>query len=273
FWRHGGQVSIYANRTLAPVEVVILVRYRESVSGRVLELGCGGGRVLGYLVALGGQVHGIDLSAEMVDYCHSQYPDADIRVGDMSSADDIFGGKFDAIIAASNILDVYDQDERRQTLAALREMLTSDGLLIFSSHNLAHLDGHAQLTDAGAEPARSGGLGLVVKVLERSPVDLVRAASRLPRRLRNRRRLAPLQRRTADHAIVNDDALDYGTLHYYVRRDDQVRQLDELGYDVVDVLDPWARSVGPGEPGQGAWLHYIARPREGTLTSSVDDAD
>jgi SAM-dependent methyltransferase len=56
----------YANRILRPVDVVLLARYRELLSGRVLELGCGAGRLLGYFLTLGAQTHGIDLTPAMV---------------------------------------------------------------------------------------------------------------------------------------------------------------------------------------------------------------
>ena len=41
----------------------------EAFRGRVLEVGVGGGRLLGYLVQLGGEVHGVDISQRMVDRC------------------------------------------------------------------------------------------------------------------------------------------------------------------------------------------------------------
>src|SRR5579875_2423465 len=82
-WRALRQVERFAHRRLAPVEVVILARYREALSGRVLELGCGAGRIIGYLLALGGEVHGIDISPRMVERCRRAYPGANVREGDL----------------------------------------------------------------------------------------------------------------------------------------------------------------------------------------------
>lgn len=56
-WSQGAFVSAYANRNLRPVEVLLLVRLRENLSGAVLELGCGAGRIAGYLVALAREFH------------------------------------------------------------------------------------------------------------------------------------------------------------------------------------------------------------------------
>jgi SAM-dependent methyltransferase len=254
-WGGGEHVATYANRTLLPVEVVILVRYREALSGRVLEVGCGAGRLLGYLTALGGEVHGIDISPSMVDYCRQRYPEAQVKVGDLGALAEAVQGPFDAVLAADNVLDIFDDSARRRALQAARELIAPGGLLIFSTHNLADLDGEG---DRGGLAVSRGG-GLVAKIADRPVGELVRLATRLPRRVRNRRRLAPLQQRGADHAIVNDAAHDYGLLHYYIRREDEARQLGELGFELVECLDPDGRTVGAGEPARGPWLHYVAR--------------
>ncbi len=256
-WEAGEHVDLYANRSLAPVEVLILVRYREALSGRVIEVGCGAGRVLGYLAQLGREVFGVDLSPAMVEYCRRVYPQAVVVTGDVSALGLVVEGPFDVIFAANNLLDVFDDRERRSVLAGFRALLAPDGLLIFSSHNLAKLDRADASGEAGA--GRGAGRAVLGKLLEKPPADLARAASRLPRRLRNRRRLAPLQRRAADHAIVNDETFDYGLLHYYIRRDDQERQLAEVGFELVECLDPDGRTVEAGNDGRGPWLHYVAR--------------
>jgi hypothetical protein len=93
-----------------------------------------------------------------------------------------------------------------------------------------------------------------------SPAQLASAARRLPRRRRNRRRLASLERRSADYAILNDSEGDYGALHYYVRRDAQEQQLAEAGFKLLECLDAQGRRVPPGTDGPGTCLHYIARP-------------
>ena len=254
-WRKGAYVDVYANRSLAPVEVVILVRYREALSRRVVEVGCGAGRVLGYLVDLGGEVHGIDLSPDMVAYCHRAYPAANVRVGDVAALGEAVPGRFDAIVAANNLLDVFDDARRRTVLAQLGRLLAPDGVLIFSSHNLAE----RRRGTPDTRGARSALGRAAAILLGHSVLELISAARRLPARIRNRRRLAPLQRTTDEYAIVNDDTFDYGLLHYYVQRDAQERQLREAGLELIECLDPDGRPVPSGSEGAGPWLHYIAR--------------
>ncbi len=247
-------VARYANRWLQPAEVVLLARYHDALSGRVLEAGCGAGRILGYLVALGGEVHGVDTSPRMLEYCRRAYPEALLSQGDLRTLPETVEAPFDAVVAADNLLDVVDPDQRRAVLGDIRSLLAPDGVLIFSSHNLASVT-------AGAERSSSDRVEQFLrKLVNMSPAQLASAAARWPRRIRNRRRLASLQRQSAEYAILNDSEGDYGALHYYVRRDAQERQLDDAGFTLLECLDQQGRLVRPGTDGGGSCLYYVARP-------------
>lgn len=253
-WAEGRHIRRYANRVLAPVEALLLVRYREALSGRVLDAGCGAGRVLGYLLALGGEVHGIDIAPRMVEYCQTAFPDADVRLGDVGALDECVDGRFDVILATSNLIDVFDDAERHRVLAGLRDVLAPGGMLIFSSHNLGYLLAER---NRRALPARVWAL--VRRVSRMTVAELVRATVCLPRRARNRRRLRPLESWHADYAIVNDFSHDYSLLHYYIRRDDQARQLADAGFELLECLDVDGDAVGAGEVGAHDFLYYVAR--------------
>ncbi len=256
-WRGHDNLADYAHRVLRPVEIVVLMRYQRALAGRVLEAGCGAGRVLGYLVALGGEVHGIDVSSTMVDYTASRYPEADVRLGDLAALRESVTGRFDAVIVPDNTLDIFDDTHRRHVLGDVRELLAPGGVLIFSSHNLDHADGKPEATG----PAPAGGRTAAALAIAAgvSPERAVRALIRLPKRVRNRRALLPLQLRAGDHAILNDREGDYGVLHYYIGRDAQESQLSSLGFELVECLDVEGRPVASGAIGYGPWLHYVAR--------------
>jgi SAM-dependent methyltransferase len=257
-WSAGGYVSAYDNRVLEPAEVLILARFREALSGRVLDVGCGAGRILGYLVQLGTDAHGVDISSKMVEHCRRLFPGVDVRVADLASLSASIDGPFDAVLLSDNVLDVFDDAQRRAVLTDVLGLLAPGGLAVFSSHNLAHWE---RAPAAGLSRARTSKLTAVVqKLASRSPLWMLNAAVRLPRRRANRKRLAPMQYRAADHAVVNDEAHDYSLLHYYIGRADQERQLTELGYVVVDVLEFEGASVPSGSDGQGPSLYYIAMP-------------
>jgi SAM-dependent methyltransferase len=265
-WQAKRGPDTYAHRTLRPAEVMMLVRHREALSGRVLEIGCGGGRILGYLLALGGEVHGIDISAAMVDYCRAVYPAAHVRLGNLRRLEDAVDGRFDAVVAADNVLDVLADDERRQVLATIRELVSPDGLLLFSSHNLA--------ADALGSGAASAGRvrRLTARLIHTTPAGALISLLRLPRRWVNRRRLAPLERRAADYAVLNDCEGDYGALHYYMDRDHQQRQLEAIGFELVECLGVDGIPVGSGGNGASSWLYYVARPAQTTGLAHAEEA-
>jgi SAM-dependent methyltransferase len=251
-WRSAGPRALWANRVLRPVEVMLLVRYREGFSGRVLELGCGGGRLLGYFLALGADTSGIDISPAMVEYCRRTYPAADVRVGDLSEVGATWDKRsLDVVFPSYNVIDVLDDSERRRVLSELKELLAPDGLLVFSTHNLDAVGG-----DSRPRPSRTE---LVREALYSPPSRLVGAVRKLPERRRNRRRLGPLEQHHDTYAILNDVAENYGVLHYYIRRDDQERQLRELGYELIECLDLEGERVEPGQASASSELHFVAR--------------
>ena len=234
-------------------EVTILARYSSHVSGRrVLDLGCGAGRVLSYLVMLGADAYGLDLSPAMVDHCRLTVPEATVAVGDVATLSTHFEGKFHSVLAPDNLFDVFSDAERRAVLTQVRLALEPGGLLIFSSHDLAYLENPP--ANAGEEQRVN-----LSKVFNRTPAEIARAIVGRPMALRNRRRLRPLQEHHVDHAIVNDFPHYYSFLHYYIRRDDQERQLRELGFCLLECVDSEGRTVPPGGTGPRDYLYYVSQ--------------
>jgi SAM-dependent methyltransferase len=244
FWSRGTTVRAYANRVLRPVEVVLIALHRDALRGRVLELGSGGGRLTGYLAALGGSVTGLDVAPAMVDHGRRAYPEARFVVGDLRELEGLGEGAFDVVFASFNVLDVLGHEERLRVLGDIRRLLAPGGLLIMSSHNLATADRRRRPT----------------RVIARSPLRMAANVALLPRRVRNRRRLRPAESTGPDHAVLNDEAHDFGLLHYYIEPDGQARQLESLGFEVLERRDLDGRLLPPGE--RAPWsveVHYVAR--------------
>ena len=65
----------------------VLARFAAGLSGPVVEVGCGPGRMTGPLARLGVDVRGIDLSPEMIAEARRRHPDLDFRVGTMTALD------------------------------------------------------------------------------------------------------------------------------------------------------------------------------------------
>jgi SAM-dependent methyltransferase len=242
-WGQADLVKAYATRDLRPVEVMLLVRYREALSGRVLELGCGAGRLTGYLSEIASSAHGIDISPAMVAYCRRRYPQATFDEGDLRDVGDLEPGAFDVIVASYNVLDVLGDDERSRVLDGIHGVLRPGGLLIMSSHNRANA--RRRVRDAFAH---RGTIGLALSILE------------LPRWLVNRRRLVPFERNEPGYAILNDLSQDFAALHYYITRDAEARQLTDHGYELLECLDLDGKRVEAGESARySSELHYVAR--------------
>ncbi len=94
----------------SPVEGMLIGRYREELSGRVLELGAAPGRLAVYLRALRAEV---TLRA----------PDA---------LEDLPAEEFDAAVATGGVLDQLPLGERRAAMAELGRVLLPGAVLIKS---------------------------------------------------------------------------------------------------------------------------------------------
>jgi SAM-dependent methyltransferase len=254
FWERGDYLEFYANRSLRPVEEVLLERFRDALGGSVLELGCGAGRLTGHLSEVAREVHGVDLSPAMVAYCRQAYPGVTFEVGDLRDLSAFESGSYDVVVAPFNVLDVFDDPERGGVLDQIRRVLVEGGLLIMSSHNRDYAPRIA--------PA--------IRLLVGNPRRPLQSIRRLPKRLRNRRRLAPLQRAENGYAIVNDEAHDFSVLHYYISRDAQASQLGEQGFELLECLDLDGRAVSTGAvAARCPELHYVARSMVGFTSRSA----
>jgi SAM-dependent methyltransferase len=247
-WALGEFVDSYATRELRPVEEKLIERHREPLGGRVLELGCGSGRLTGYLSELSPSVLGVDISPAMIAHCELAYPRATFGVGDLRDTSALESGAFDVVVAGFNVLDVLGDRARREVLSDIRRLLATDGLLIMSSHNRAYaLQGRTTVR-------------LWIRLLVGSPRRPLVSIRSLPRRFANRARLRPRQHVEDGYAVLNDEAHDFSVLHYYISRDDQERQFSECGYRLLECLDLDGRLVSPGEAARHCpELHYVAR--------------
>lgn len=233
----------YIRGRLRPAERDLFERHRDALSGRVLELGCGGGRLTAHLIPVADAVVGIDIGASMVEYCRKRYPQGEFLVRDIRDLGEFESGSFSAIIAGFNVIDVLDEQERRALLDELRRLLAPHGKLIMSSHNLA------------SAPLIKPPL----QNLSINPIRMINRLARLPRAIGNRRRLKQMEHFADDHAILNDVAHDYSLLHYYISRDGQERQLAEHGFELLECLDLDGAAVNAGDSAFGCHeLHYAA---------------
>jgi SAM-dependent methyltransferase len=235
-WKEGDFVRAYENTHVKPAESALLSHHGETLGDRVLELGCGAGRLTRVLAERGGQVTALDVSVRMVEACARNVPAAHAEVGDLRDLSSYADGAFTGIVASDNVLDVLDDGDRRAALSGWARALAPGGILLFSSHNHAFA------------PHVPGVMGRAWY------------ARHLVSRIRNHRVAHAYEHDEGSYAIVNDGAHEHRLAHYYIGRDAQERQLAESGFELLECLDREGRPVAPGEAAEpSSELHYAAK--------------
>lgn len=100
---------------------------------RVLDAGCGTGRVGGLIAAAGHDVVGVDLDPALIAAAREDHPGPRWLVGDLSELDlpaqGIVEG-FDVVVSAGNVMTFLAPDTRREVLRRLRAHLRGAGRVV-----------------------------------------------------------------------------------------------------------------------------------------------
>lgn len=105
---------------------------------RILDAGCGPGRVGAFLADFGHEVVGVDVDPALIAAAEEDHPGPIWLVGDLSDLDLPSRGiteGFDAIVAAGNVLPFVAADRRREALTRLARHLRPDGRLVVGFGN------------------------------------------------------------------------------------------------------------------------------------------
>ncbi len=92
---------------------------------RILDAGCGPGRVGGHLAAAGHEVVGVDLDPVLIAAAEQDWPGATWLVGDL--ADLALPDRFDAIVCAGNVMAFAAPGSRVEILRRMRAHLAAQG--------------------------------------------------------------------------------------------------------------------------------------------------
>jgi SAM-dependent methyltransferase len=244
-YRRTNLVATYANAKLFPPEVTAFIRYRDDlVNRRVLDMGCGAGRLAIYLRPLVAHYSGFDISPYMVDHCRREFAGGEFVEGDMRDLSAYGDASFDTILAVSNLFDAVSHADRLNLMKEVRRVLAPAGLLLFSAHN-------RKFAGAGTGPRLTW---------HRNPVTQLRQFADYWQASSHHRRLKPRQRMETDYALLNDSGNNYDSLHYYVNRDVQLRQLVVAGFQPLECLDPSGRTLtDTADDSDFPSIHYVAR--------------
>ena len=95
-------------------------------AARILDVGCGQGRLGAYLAARGHRVTGVDLDPHLVERARQACPDATWEVADLAD-DGWAAGPFDLAVSAGNVLAFVDPADRGAVLRNLAARLVTAG--------------------------------------------------------------------------------------------------------------------------------------------------
>ena len=118
---------------------------------RLLDAGCGTGRVGRELARRGVYVVGVDLDSEMLETARRKAPEVQWILDDLASMQ--LAEEFDAILMAGNVINFVDPASRAPVIANMALHLRRGGLLI-DDHSLRATD--VQLADHVAWASASG---------------------------------------------------------------------------------------------------------------------
>ena len=125
--------AFIAHRSLTTgVGVVSAWAARRPSGGTVLDVGCGFGEPNGRaLLDAGLEVFGVDASPRLVDECRRRCPGMTVRCAAVED-DDLFGRRFDGIVAVGLVF-LLDEAVQRRLLSKAAAALAREGSFLFSA--------------------------------------------------------------------------------------------------------------------------------------------
>ena len=124
---------------------------------RILDAGCGPGRVGGRLAVLGHRVVGVDIDPALIAAAEQDHPGPRWLVGDLSELDLAAVGVepgFDAVVSAGNVMTFLDPATRRAVLAGIAGCLAPEGRAVIGFGGGRGYEYHEFWADAAAAGLR-----------------------------------------------------------------------------------------------------------------------
>jgi SAM-dependent methyltransferase len=101
-----------------------------AAGSRILDAGCGTGRVAIRLAELGYECVGVDVDEPMLDQARQAAPDLSWARSDLANLAALDLGRFDLVIAAGNVIPLLDRGTEARVVANLAGLLVPDGTLV-----------------------------------------------------------------------------------------------------------------------------------------------
>lgn len=124
------KVAEYKRFTI-PVPIEILKKYL-SPDSRILDFGCGYGRILQQLKTEGfPNLSGVDISGNMIEIARQKLPDADLKINTGVNIP-YNDSDFDGVIATAVLTCIINNNEQKNLIAEIKRVLRPEGLVYIS---------------------------------------------------------------------------------------------------------------------------------------------
>lgn len=205
-------------KSLVPAEKIVFQNYHDLLaSGKVLDIGIGGGRTTDHLLGISADYTGIDYSEGFVDIVRREYPGAALYVMDARDLSAFRENTFSFVNFSFNGIDYVNYDDRKKIFSEIYRVLNPGGVFFFSTHNMVH-------ASFGKTPWSDSTQSLFTNFK-----TFIRLLPFYPRHFLNRKK----EIYEKEYAIINDSAHNYSLLTFYTTPDFLSDQLSVAGYNEI----------------------------------------
>jgi len=171
---------------------------------------------------------GIDYSSTMIIECKKKYPEREFRVVDARNLSCFEDNYFDLVLFSFNGIDYMNFEDRLRSLKEIKRVTKENGYFCFSTHNLNY-----------APELLKVRFPKSLEALMFEPIRLYRFYN-LHINIKNESKNVP-------YMILNDGAHNFKLLTFYIKPEEQVRQLLNMGFEKVTVFGSNGKEIIPQE--------------------------
>lgn len=227
-------VSIYTSKSglQKPEQRILQMLKSELQNMRMLDIGVGAGRTTYHFANLAMEYVGMDYSENMTRACRERFPNAPENISfvtcDARNLEIFDSDYFDFVLFSFNGIDSLDHAGRIEALGEIKRVCKKGGIFFFSSHNLNSVTRLFSIRDNIRDFFSSE-----VQNFPKSPRQLLkRVVFPVIARLLNP---SPEKLKEMRYVIIRDGAHRFRIKNYYIMPEEQIKQLNEVGFDVVGV--------------------------------------
>jgi 2-polyprenyl-3-methyl-5-hydroxy-6-metoxy-1,4-benzoquinol methylase len=161
----GSPVPVYLALPVEPAFTPVLEDIRAGAT--VLDLGCGTGRLANELARRGHEVYGVDESAAMLAHVRDDVTRVQARIQELD-----LGRWFDAVVLASQLINVADAQVRHDFLTAVVRHLLPDGVAYIQHFDPTSDRFQVGVVRSGEVATSDGPLHLTTHVHDRTGIRM-----------------------------------------------------------------------------------------------------